>query len=243
MSSTVLDVRNLKRVIDGRVIITNLSFSVQSPGDVLFIRGASGVGKSLLLRVLACLDPLQEGTLALDERTPQQIGVPSWRALVSYIPQARVQLKGTPSELYFTAQRFAAQKGRPRGDLPALIHELGLQQGVLNQSWTELSGGEAQRVLLAVALALKPQFVLLDEVTSALDHESAIKTEKVLKDSGAALIWVTHDDSQPARVGGRILQLPLGTEMAVEQLLTSPRISHDELEFGPELEAPSNGKE
>ena len=106
-----------------------------------------------------------------------------------------------------------------------------------------MQGGEAQRVLLAVALALKPQFVLLDEVTSALDHESAIKTEKVLKDSGAALIWVTHDDSQPARVGGRILQLPLGTEMAVEQLLTSPRISHDELEFGPELEASSNGKE
>lgn len=139
MSSTVLDVRNLKRVIDGRVIITNLSFSVQSPGDVLFIRGASGVGKSLLLRVLACLDPLQaspferrtphlveivhtacalpqEGTLALDERTPQQIGVPSWRALVSYIPQARVQLKGTPSELYFTAQVLTstafAQRGR-----------------------------------------------------------------------------------------------------------------------------------
>ncbi len=59
MSNSVLEVRNLKRVIDGRVIITNLSFTVKSPGDVLFIRGASGVGKSLLLRVLACLDPLQ----------------------------------------------------------------------------------------------------------------------------------------------------------------------------------------
>ena len=106
-----------------------------------------------------------------------------------------------------------------------------------------MQGGEAQRTLLAVTLALKPQFVLLDEVTSALDIESALKTEKVLKSSGAALIWVTHDDSQPARVGGRILQLPLGTEMAVEQLLTSPRISHDGLEATSELETPSNGKE
>ena len=167
--------------------------------------------------------------------------------------------------MFECVQRFAAQKGRPRGDLPALIHELGLQQGVLNQSWSELSvsiafvrcvsscsrqpcisclqGGEAQRALLAVTLALKPLFVLLDEVTSALDVESAVRTEKVLRESGAALIWVTHDDSQPARVGGRILQLPLGTEMAVSQLLTSPRISHDEeLEFGPEPETPSNGK-
>ncbi len=59
MSNAVLEVRNLTRVVDGRVIITNLNFSVQSPGDVLFIRGSSGFGKSLLLRVLACLDPLQ----------------------------------------------------------------------------------------------------------------------------------------------------------------------------------------
>ena len=106
-----------------------------------------------------------------------------------------------------------------------------------------LQGGEAQRTLLAVALALMPQFVLLEEVRCALDSDSAIKTEKVLKECGAALIWVTHDDSQPARVGGRILQLPLGTEMAVEQLLTSPRISHDGLEFGSESNLPSNGKE
>ena len=57
--------RNLKRVVDGRVILTGLNFSVQSPGDVLFIRGASGVGKSLLLRVLACLDPLEARCLVL----------------------------------------------------------------------------------------------------------------------------------------------------------------------------------
>ena len=94
-----------------------------------------------------------------------------------------------------------------------------------------------------MALALKPQFILLDEVTSALDIDSAIKAEKVLKESGAGLIWVTHDDSQPARVGGRILQVPLGTEMAVEQLLTSPRSSHDEPIFDPELKLASNGKE
>ena len=65
MSNSVLEVRNLKRVVGGRVVITNLNFSVKSPGDVLFIRGASGVGKSLLLRVLACLDPLQASSCVL----------------------------------------------------------------------------------------------------------------------------------------------------------------------------------
>ena len=58
MSRTVLEVRDLRREVQGRVIITNLSFRVLQ-GETLFVRGASGVGKSLLLRCLALLDPLQ----------------------------------------------------------------------------------------------------------------------------------------------------------------------------------------
>ena len=50
------------------------------------------------------INALQAGTLTLDEETPQHLGVPQWRSLVTYVPQSRVQPKGTPSELYFTAQ-------------------------------------------------------------------------------------------------------------------------------------------
>ncbi len=64
-------------------------------------------------------------------------------------------------------------------------------------------GGQAQRVILALALALQPEVLLLDEVTSALDHEAVLKVEKVLKACGAALIWVTHNDDQPARYAPR----------------------------------------
>jgi ABC-type phosphate transport system ATPase subunit len=83
---------------------------------------------------------------------------------------------------------------------------------VLNQQWVELSGGQAQRVQLAIAIALHPLVLLLDEPTSALDPESTRRAEAVLKNCGAALIWVSHDPGQPGRVGGRVLSLPLGNE-------------------------------
>ena len=57
-------------------------------------------------------------------------------------------------------------------------------------------------MVLALALALQPEVLLLDEVTSALDYEAVLKVEKALKACGAALIWVTHNDDQPARWAG-----------------------------------------
>lgn len=72
---------------------------------------------------------------------------------------------------------------------------------------SDIQGGQAQRVSLAIAVALQPAVLLLDEPTSALDAASAEQTEAALAACGAALLWVTHDGGQPARVGGRVLSL------------------------------------
>ena len=85
-----------------------------------------------------------------------------------------------------------------------------------------LQGGQSQRVTLAIALALKPKFLLLDEPSSALDQDSTLKLEQVLKDSGCGLVWVTHDDSQPGRVGGRIIHLPLGEQSSWDSWAAGP---------------------
>ncbi|CAD7695221.1 unnamed protein product [Ostreobium quekettii] len=210
-----LQVRGLRRVIDSRVILADITFDL-APGDILFLRGPSGVGKSLLLRAVAALDPIQGGSVRCNNQTPSEFGVPDWRSQITYVSQSRVNLTGTPAELYFSAQKFAAQRGRQRGDLPDILFQLGLEQLLLNRKWGELSGGQAQRVSIAIATALKPAILLLDEPTSACDLESTRRVEEVVRECGSAVIWATHDQEQPRRVGGKILDLPFGTISTVQ---------------------------
>lgn len=252
-----LVVSGLSKKIGNRLLFSGISFSVKQ-GQILFIRGPSGIGKSLLLRAIACLDCIpQQGkqqSLFLDGDTPEQIGITRWRSLTSYVSQSRAGYLETPAAFYFKVQNFGAQRGRPRGDLPQLIHYLGLEQTVLNQKWSQLSGGQAQRVQIAIAVALRPAFLLLDEPTSSLDPESARKVERLLKSSGCGLLWVSHDVHQPSRVGGRLLDLPTGALSAVGSPPLSPEplrkasvpivgLSRD-LRFGlPEDEEEQDGDE
>jgi ABC-type iron transport system FetAB ATPase subunit len=217
-----LRVCSLTKHIGKKLLFSNVSFTVRR-GETLFIRGPSGAGKSQLLRSLAALDKVPHGTVFLGGQAQEEFSsLPEWRTQVTYISQSQKGLSETPAEFYFKVQRFASQRKRPRGDLPQLIHYVGLEQSVLNQPFHTLSGGQAQRVHIAIAVALNPAFLLLDEPTSALDPESSRKVERLLKSSGCGLVWVTHDIYQPSRVGGRVLELPSGILSAVA---TTPPIS------------------
>lgn len=135
-------VRHLKRSIEGKVIHADLSFSLKS-GETLFIQGPSGVGKSVLLRCLASLDPIDSGDLTLAGKTPDEYGLPRWRSLVCYVHQQRIALPGTPRDFFERVTNLQSQKGRPRGDLTQLVSKLGLEEETLDQPWQELSVSEA----------------------------------------------------------------------------------------------------
>ena len=213
--TATLHVRDLSKRVHNKLLFSNLSFTIRQ-GETLFIRGPSGAGKSQLLRSLAGLDVVERGRVLLNGVAQEDFpSLPAWRTQVLYISQSQKGFTDTPAEFYYKVQRFAAQRQRPRGDLPQLVHYLGLEQSVLHQPFDSLSGGQAQRVHIAIGLALNPLFVLLDEPTSALDVESSRKVERLLKSSGCGLIWVSHDPLQPARVGGRILELSTGVLSAV----------------------------
>lgn len=199
----IFETRQLSRSFAGRVLFRGLDLRV-APGEVLAVRGPSGSGKTTLLRCLAWLDAPQ-GEVLLDGRSPAQWGVPAWRRRVAYVAQRPAHAAATPAALAVEVLRYASQRGEPGDDPRALASRWGLPSGCWDQPWQELSGGEQQRVALALALARRPAVLLLDEPTAALDPDSRDAVEADLRCRTA--LWVTHDPTQAERVADRVLDL------------------------------------
>lgn len=194
----------LTRVLNGTPLFSNLSFALQA-GERLAVTGASGSGKTSLLRTLAWLDPLGEGEVSLEGRNPKEIGVTRFRQQVCLVPQAAPLWRGTPADLLRTIDELKMQRDQGADDAIQVATGWGLPEDSWHRAFSSLSGGEQKRVLLAIALSRKPKVLLLDEPTAALDEATTERVEASL--GNAAAVWVTHDRAQAARVAHRTLEL------------------------------------
>ena len=167
---------------------------VVAAGECVAVTGSSGSGKSLLLRLIADLDP-GEGDAFLDGRARSTFTAPAWRRRVAYAA-AEPGWWAERVEAHFTDLVRAK----------ALAAALGLPPALLDGPVLRLSTGERQRLALVRTLETEPPVLLLDEPTAALDAESVGRTEHLLRArlaAGTALMLVTHDTALAARVGDR----------------------------------------
>lgn len=197
----MLSVRNLKRLSIGPV---DLDVAAH---DIVALCGPSGVGKSLLLRAIADLDP-NEGMLSLLGESRESMSAPDWRRQVMYVP-AHTGWWADTVEPHFAGLSLALVKDT--------LHRLGLESTALGWQVANLSTGERQRLALARALAYAPKVLLLDEPTSGLDADNAARVEKLVGEvaaGGVAVLFVTHDMAQAKRLGTR--RLDMTTSQVVE---------------------------
>ena len=174
------------------------------------VAGPSGAGKSTLLRLLNRLREPDAGRVLYRDVDVRERDVLALRREVSLIPQLPALLEGTVAENVAYGARLA---GRTADVVESLVLA-GLDAAYAERDAGRLSVGEQQRVMLARALALEPQVLLLDEPTSALDERAQTAVEGTLLDlrehAGVSMVLVTHDLDQARRLADRVLWLEAG---------------------------------
>jgi ABC-type multidrug transport system ATPase subunit len=175
-------------------------------GECVSISGKSGAGKSVLLRMLADLDPHQ-GDALLDGAACSGMPAPKWRRMVTYVAAG----SGWWDEC--VGAHFS-----PGTDFPTLLPSVGISAEAWAWPVARLSTGERQRLSLLRALNPENRVLLLDEPTSGLDAESTSRVEALLRgrmSTGTAILLVTHDPEQARRMASRHLAVREGQLVGV----------------------------
>ena len=166
-------------------------------GECVTLSGASGSGKSRLLRAIADLDP--HGGEAWCDKTRQQDQCgPGWRRQVALLP----------AESAWWEERVGDHFEQLDAGTLALLE---LPAEAADWQVSRLSSGERQRLALLRVLSVEPEVLLLDEPTANLDQENGQRVEALIerwrRQHKTAVLWVSHDPAQQQRVGDRCLRI------------------------------------
>lgn len=205
----MVDVRGLAKSFNDHVVLDHIDLQMQ-PGTITAVVGASGCGKTTLLRLIAGFETPDDGTVTIDGTQVASVrrSVPPHRRSVGYVAQ-----DGALFPHLTVGQNIAyGIRGEGRDKVRSRVAEL-LETVSLNPSFADrrpdqLSGGQQQRVALARALARQPVVMLLDEPFSALDTGLRASTRKVvaelLADAGVTSLLVTHDQEEALSIADQV---------------------------------------
>ncbi|WP_198654873.1 ATP-binding cassette domain-containing protein [Albibacillus kandeliae] len=198
-----LEVSGLRLDVGGAALLDGVDLTL-APGGCTVIMGPNGAGKSILLKLL-------HGLLAPSS------GSVSWNALPATQATARQALvfqkpvllrRSVAANMDFVLKARGADRGRR----DALLEDVGLAHKA-RQPARLLSGGEAQRLALARALATDPEVLFLDEPTASLDPASVLVIERIVGEAcarGTRIVFVTHDIGQARRIADEVVFLHRG---------------------------------
>ncbi len=208
---SLVELKNVVKRYGQNTVLNGVSLTVEK-GEIIAIIGRSGSGKSTMLRCVNGLEPIQAGTVAFDgtvvndpatdlRKLRQHVGIvfqsfnlfPHLSVEKNITLAPRVVKSVPPAEAHRLAE--------------AVLRKVGLAEKIAAYP-DQLSGGQQQRVAIARSLAMSPQLMLFDEITSALDPELVGEVLKVLEEvarEGMTMMLVTHEIGFARKVANRVV--------------------------------------
>ncbi|MFT4232156.1 MAG: ATP-binding cassette domain-containing protein [Leucobacter sp.] len=206
------------------------------PGERVGVVGVSGSGKTTLLRLMLALEGADSGQVACDGREVRPAGVRRlrwYRRKVQYVPQdpaSTLHPLMTVSRLVEEPLVRLGVQGDHREMVREALHAVNLDDAFLSRRASELSGGQAQRLALARAIATRPDFLLADEPVSGLDlpmrEQIVALLRRVSEEFGTGIVVVSHDLSMIASLCERTVVMHGGEAVEdrwTRELLTAPQ--------------------
>jgi len=232
MSENILEVRGLVKNFGGNEVLRDISFSVEK-GDVICVIGASGSGKSTMLRCINLLETPTGGEILFhgEDILSQKMSVSAYRAKVGMVFQSfNLFFNMTALKNCIVGLRRVLKMGKEGARYSALkyLDKVGMSP-YINARPRQLSGGQQQRVAIARALAMEPEILLFDEPTSALDPQMVGEVLAVMRDlaaEGLTMVIVTHEMAFARDVSSHVLYMQDGViweEGPPQQIFQNPQ--------------------
>ena len=210
----LIEVKNVRLAYDGVTILDNINFYVNQ-GDYFCIVGENGSGKSTLMRAILSLKPISGGEIVMNGINSREIG---------YLPQRIKTRRDFPASIYEVVISGCGgstlfYKEEHKKKAAEAIARVGLT-GMEKRCFSELSGGQAQRVLLARALCAAKSMILLDEPVAGLDPEATsdmYDCVESLNRDGMTVIMISHDITSVLKYATRILHVGNNTSFLCDR--------------------------
>ena len=229
---SLLQLSNIHKSFGNNKVLNGIDLNV-TPGEMVCLIGASGSGKSTLLRCINLLEPVDDGQILLDGTDIAEPGLdplPIRRRIGIVFQTFNLFPHMTALENVLLAPRRTT--GQSRADLMPMATALFDQFGLTNRMQhypDQLSGGQQQRVAIIRALAMQPDIMLFDEITSALDPElvgEVLDGLRTLRAQGMTMILATHEMKFAQDLADRICFLDQGQILEQgppAQIFTNPK--------------------
>ena len=232
MAETLLEIRHLSKAFGKNVVLKDIDFSVQK-GDVTSIIGASGSGKSTMLRCINLLETPTAGDIVYHGKNilDGKMNAASYRAKVGMVFQSFNLFNNmTVLENCIVGQTKVLKMGREEAGKNAMkyLEKVGMAP-YINAKPRQISGGQKQRLAIARALAMEPEVLLFDEPTSALDPQmvgEVLEVIKKLAEEGMTMLIVTHEMAFARDVSSHVVYMANGViaeEGTPQQIFAEPR--------------------